>query len=43
MDVPEPEQTPFMAVTAHTSRLARVSRIKLSRKAKRIREAGFGV
>ena len=25
MDVPEPEQTPFMAVTAHTSKVARVS------------------
>ena len=25
MDVPEPEQTPFTAVTAHTSRLTRVS------------------
>lgn len=25
MDVPEPEQTPFTAVTAQTSKLARVS------------------
>lgn len=25
MDVPEPEQTPYMAVTAQTSKLARVS------------------
>lgn len=27
MDVPEPEQTPFTAVTAQTSKLARVSHV----------------
>jgi hypothetical protein len=27
MDVPEPEQTPFTAVTAQTSKLARVSQL----------------
>lgn len=29
MDVPEPEQTPFTAVTAQTSKLARVSSVLL--------------